>query len=54
MWWAACLEDIEAGKKPHEPIMAMLAETKKDTAVNFKLLHRLINYQLHDIEKSDI
>ena len=32
----------------------MLKEVKKDTAVNFKLLHRMIDYQLFDIDRGTI
>ncbi len=32
----------------------MLSEVKNNTPVNFKLLHRLINYQLFDIKRGDV
>lgn len=34
--------------------MRCLAEVKDKTYVNFKLLHRLVNYQLFDIDRGDM
>ena len=32
----------------------MLGQVHKETAVNFKLLHRLLDYQLFDIDRGSI
>ena len=32
----------------------MLGEVKSNTRVNFKLLHRLVDYQLFDIDRGSI
>ena len=38
--------DVENDKMAREPIARMLKEVKKKTAVNFKGLHRMIDFQL--------
>ena len=43
-WWATTLQDVEAGKAVREPIARVLSEVKHKTKVNFKLLHRLVNF----------
>ena len=48
------LADVEAGKKAREPVGRVLQEVKAKTKVNFKLLHRLVDYQLFDIERGNI
>jgi hypothetical protein len=35
---------VEAGKAVREPIARVLSEVKHKTKVNFKLLHRLVNF----------
>lgn len=46
--------DIENDKAAREPVARMLKEVKKDTNVNFKVLHRLVDFQLFDIERGQI
>ena len=53
-WWAEILKDIEAGRPAREPVSRMLQEVKNNTKVNFKLLHRMVDYQLFDIDRGDI
>ena len=53
-WWAEILRDIEAGRPAREPVSRMLQEVKEKTKVNFKLLHRMVDYQLFDIDRGDI
>lgn len=53
-WWRSTLEDVEAGKTAREPLARMLGEVKRNSRVNFKLLHRLIDYQLFDIDRGSI
>ena len=43
--------DIENDKIAREPVARMLKEVKKETNVNFKVLHRLIDFQLFDIDR---
>lgn len=38
------LDDVENDKTPREPIAKMLLEAKKNTHVNFKLLHRMVEF----------
>ena len=45
------LEDVEKGKPGREPVARMLCEVKEHTHVNFKLLHRIVEYQLFDIDR---
>jgi len=54
MWWDQTLKDIEGGKVPKEPIGKMLFETIKNTHVSLKVLKRLVDYQMFDIERGDI
>ena len=53
-WWRQTLLDVEADKRPREPLARMLHEVKRSTKVNFKLLHRLVDYQLFDIDRGAI
>ena len=53
-WWAQTLNDIDNDKKVHEPVARALQEVKQKTKVNFKLLHRLVHFQLFDIERGTI
>ena len=46
--------DVEADKPAREPLARMLKQVNQDTQVNFKLLHRMIDYQLFDIERGSI
>ena len=48
------MNDIEQGKKAREPVARLLKEVKEKSAINFKLLGRIVDYQLFDIERGDI
>lgn len=54
LWWDETLSDIEKDKDPFEPIGVALKELKKKTQVNFDLLHRLVSYQLFDMERMEM
>ncbi|CAI2372567.1 unnamed protein product [Moneuplotes crassus] len=54
LWWSETLNDIENNKKIQEPIGIALSEVYKNTNANFDLLHRMISYQLFDLERSDM
>lgn len=54
LWWSATLDDIEAKKKSQEPLSVALNELYIDTKVNFNLLHRIVSYQIFDLERSDM
>lgn len=43
-WWASTLNDVEKDRVPREPIARVLSEVKHKSKVNFKLLHRLVNF----------
>jgi hypothetical protein len=43
-WWLQTLTDVENGKRAREPVARVLQEVKENTKVNFKLLHRLVDY----------
>ena len=45
---------MEADRAAREPLARMLKQVHKETHVNFKLLHRLIDYQLFDIDRGSI
>ena len=53
-WWRQTLLDIEANRPAREPLARMLGQVHKETQVNFKLLHRLLDYQLFDIDRGSI
>ena len=53
-WWRQTLLDVEGGRVAREPLARMLKEVHSETHVNFKLLHRLIDYQLFDIDRGSI
>ena len=53
-WWRQTVLDVEADKPAREPLARMLKHVNQDTQVNFKLLHRMIDYQLFDIERGSI
>ncbi len=53
-WWRQTLVDIENDKMAREPLAKMLIEVKKNSRVNFKLLHRLVDYQLFDIDRGSV
>lgn len=55
-WWEESLIDIAEGrgKGPREPVTVVLKASKERTHINFKLLQRLVNYQLYDIERGDM
>jgi len=42
---------VEKGKPGREPVARMLCEVKEHTHVNFELLHRIVEYQLFDIDR---
>jgi NADH dehydrogenase [ubiquinone] 1 alpha subcomplex assembly factor 6 len=54
LWWDEMLKDIEEGKEPFEPIGVALKALKKNTNVNFDLLHRLTSFQLFDLERMEM
>ena len=54
MWWDLSLKDIEAGRPGKEPISRVLSEAIKKTHVNFKLLPRMVNYQMFDMDRGEI
>jgi len=54
LWWETTLEDVKKDKKVLEPIGVALKELHAKTNVNFDLLHRLISYQLFDLERSEM
>ena len=43
-WWRQTLDDVDAGRTAREPLARMLGEVKRNTRVNFKLLHRIVDY----------
>lgn len=53
-WWSQTLKDIENDKKAREPVAVMLKKVKQETHVNFNLLHRMVDFQLYDIDRGDI
>lgn len=53
-WWAQTVKDIDAGKPAREPVARMLQEVREKTQVNLKLLHRMVDFQLFDIERGQI
>ena len=53
-WWSQTLKDVESGKKAREPVARVLQEVKEKTQVNFKLLHRLVDFQLFDIDRGSV
>lgn len=55
-WWEESLMDIaqDRGKGPREPVAVVLKASKERTCINFKLLQRLVNYQLYDLERGDM
>jgi hypothetical protein len=55
LWWEQSLIDIEEGRGlAKEPVTRVLQEAKAKTAMNLKVLIRLVNFQLFDIERGDI
>lgn len=54
IWWAETLNDIEKDRKVHEPIGVALKELRNNTNANFDLLHRLVSYQIFDLERSEM
>jgi phytoene/squalene synthetase len=55
-WWEESLIDVGMGrgKGPREPITVILKDAKEKTFINYKLLQRLVNYQLFDIDRGDM
>ena len=54
LWWQETLDDIEKDKNVHEPIGIAIKEVFKHTKVNFDLLHRIVSYQIFDLERTEI
>lgn len=54
LWWQETLEEVTKGKKPAEPLGVALKELYTNTNVNFDLFHRLVSYQLFDLERSEM
>ena len=55
MWWEQTVIDVvEKGKSVRDPVSRVISEAVKKTPLNAKLLTRLFNYQLYDIERGDI
>ena len=48
------IDVCEKGRTPREPVTRVLQEAVKQTPLNAKLLSRLANYQLFDIDRGDI
>lgn len=48
------LEDILAQKTPREPLGVAIADALANSKINYKLLGRMIDYQLFDIERGDM
>ncbi len=44
----------EKGAPARDPVSKVIAEAIKKTPLNGKLLSRMINYQLYDIDRGDI
>ena len=53
-WWRQTLVDVENKKAAREPLARMLKDVHEKSRVNFKLLHRMIDYQLFDIDRGSI
>jgi len=54
LWWAETLHDIEEGKKISEPVGVAVQDMLKNTKINFDLIHRIVSYQLFDLERSEM
>ena len=55
MWWEQSLADAtENGKPAREPVMRVIQEAVSKTPLNTKILKRMVNYQLFDIDRGDI
>ena len=48
------MSDIEKDKKPREPVGVVIKAAKENSKINFKLLSRLVDYQLFDIDRGDM
>jgi phytoene/squalene synthetase len=54
-WWEQTVIDVaEKGLPPRDPVAKVISEAVKKTPLNAKLLGRMINYQLFDIDRGDI
>lgn len=53
-WWQQSLNDILNGKKAREPVARAIQAVMEDTHVNMKVLSRLVDFQLFDIERGTI
>jgi phytoene/squalene synthetase len=54
-WWEQTIADVTERKKPaRDPVSRVIQEAVQRTPLNPKILKRLINYQLFDIERGDI
>ena len=55
MWWEQTIIDVAENNRPaRDPVSRVIQETVKNTPVNVKLLKRMVNYQLFDIDRGDI
>lgn len=52
-WWEETLQDVEKDRKLVEPIGIALRELHTKTNANFDLLHRLVSYQLFDLDQGE-
>ncbi len=48
------MDVTEKGLPPRDPVSKVISEAVKKTPLNAKLLNRMINYQLFDIDRGDI
>jgi hypothetical protein len=54
-WWEQTIIDVtEKGSAPRDPVSKVISEAVKKTPLNPRLLLRMINYQLFDIDRGDI
>ena len=55
IWWEQTIIDVtQKGVSPKEPVSRLIAEAVQKTPLNAKLLSRMVNYQLFDIDRGDI
>jgi hypothetical protein len=55
LWWEQTIKDVtEKATAPRDPVSRVIQETVQKTPLNSKLLLRMINYQLFDIDRGDI
>ena len=54
LWWLSNLKDLDQGQSQQEPISICLKSALESKAINTKLLTRMIDYQLFEIDKVHI